>query len=79
MGKKALKKGEKYVFKHKKRGNIKIFLFEKQWLMKKFKKKLKNILVVWKNVVPLHPQSREMAAEWKDSDSLKIWNNKNVV
>jgi hypothetical protein len=30
MGKKALKKGEKYVFKHKKRGNIKIFLFEKQ-------------------------------------------------
>jgi hypothetical protein len=30
MGKKALKKGEKHVFKHKKRGNMKIFLFEKQ-------------------------------------------------
>jgi hypothetical protein len=30
MGKKALKKGEKYVFKHKKCVCIKIFLFEKQ-------------------------------------------------
>jgi hypothetical protein len=44
---------------------MKIFLFEKQWLIKKFKKKLKNILVVWKNVVPLHPQSREIACETK--------------
>ena len=38
-----------------------------------------NILVVPEKVVPLHPQSREIATEWKDSDSLKIWNNKNVV
>jgi hypothetical protein len=30
MGKKALKKGEKHVFEHEKRGNMKIFLFEKQ-------------------------------------------------
>ena len=65
MGKKVLKKGEKHVLKHKKRGNMKIFLFEKQWLIKKFKKKLKNILVVKKNVVPLHPQSREIACETK--------------
>ena len=51
------------LFNIKKQRKIKIFLFEKQRLIKKFKKKLKNILVVSKNVVPLHPQSREMAAE----------------
>jgi hypothetical protein len=50
---------------------MKIFLFEKQWLIKKFKKKFENILVVWKNVVPLHPQSREVAC---DSKTAEVWN-----
>ena len=35
----------------------------KQQLIKNFQKKCKNILVVSKKVVPLHPQSREIAAE----------------
>ena len=49
---------------------------EKEKILKFF---IANILVVSEKVVPLHPQSREIAAEWKDSDSLKNWNNKNVV
>ena len=88
MAKKALKKGKKHVFEHKKYRKIKIFLFEKQWLIKKFKKKIKNILVVWKNVVPLHPQSREVACETKQQKFERkikyfFWNilvvQKNVV
>ena len=73
--KKPQKTSKKHVFKHKKRHAIKIFLFEKQRLKKKFKKKLKNILVVWKNVVPLHPQSREVACETKTAD---VWKKNKI-
>ena len=63
QGRKHIKKAKKRRETHKKHKKIKIFLFEKQLLIKNFTKKDENILEVSKNVVPLHPQSREIATE----------------
>ncbi len=52
---KYIKKAKKRREIHKKHKKIKIFLFEKQLLIKNFTKKDVNILAVSKNVVPLHP------------------------
>ena len=74
-----LKNIKKYVVQHVFWKLLKKYIVDNQQKEKILKFFIANILVVSENIVTLHPQSREIAAEWKDSDSLKIWNNKNVV
>ena len=74
-----LKNVKKYVVQHVFWKLLKKYIADNQRKEKILNFFVVNILVVSEKVVPLHPQSREIAAEWKDSDSLKIWNNKNVV
>ena len=74
-----LKNIKKYVVQHVFWKLLKKYIVDNQQKEKILKFFIANILVVSENIVTLHPQSREIATEWKDSDSLKIWNNKNVV